>query len=87
MYTQTFIKRHYLFFSISIFLIFYCIVFTAKPSFLYRQDGVLREFGLGFKNKTIIPLWLVAILLAICSYLFILFYLTVCTKSHKLEYI
>ena len=87
MLASTFIKKNYLFFTILIFLIFYGIILTIKPSFLYKKDGVLRDFGLGYKHKTIIPLWLVAISLAVFSYLFVLLYLTVCSKSHKLEYI
>jgi len=46
-----------------------------KPSFLYHQDGSIRPFGIGFKQKTILPLWLFAILLGILCYLFVLFYL------------
>lgn len=87
MQTHSFIKKNYLFFSVLIFLILYGFIFKIRPSFLYKKDGQLRSFGLGYKNKTIIPLWLVSISLAIISYLFILFYLTVCSNTHKLEYI
>jgi hypothetical protein len=47
-----------------------------QPAFLYDRNGALREFGLGKKNKTIIPIWLVSLVLAIFSYLFVLYYLT-----------
>jgi hypothetical protein len=48
----------------------------SKPNFLYNNDGSLREFGVGYKNKTILPLWLVAILLSMLCYLGVLYYLT-----------
>ena len=64
--------------SISILLFVACFVLIQymQPNFLYGRFGALREFGLGKKNKTIIPIWLVSIILAIFSYLFVLYYLT-----------
>jgi hypothetical protein len=62
--------------SIIIFLVIFGIVQMLQPSFLYNIDGTLREFGVGYKNKTILPLWLFAILLGIMSYVFVLYYLT-----------
>ena len=26
-----------------------------KPSFIYEKDGSFRQFGLGYKKKTVIP--------------------------------
>jgi hypothetical protein len=46
-----------------------------KPSFLYNTDGSLRQFGVGYRNKTILPVWLLAIILGIVSYLFVRYYL------------
>jgi len=46
-----------------------------KPAFLYNKNGTLREFGVGFKKKTIIPLWLIAIFIAIISYFSVLYYI------------
>jgi hypothetical protein len=47
-----------------------------KPAFLFKPDGSMREFGIGYKNKTILPLWLVAILLSMLCYLGVLYYVT-----------
>jgi len=47
------------------------------PHFLYNQDGSLREFGLGYRKKTVVPIWLVALILAILSYLCVLYYLAI----------
>jgi len=62
--------------SIIIFLIVFGIIQMIQPSFLYNIDGSIREFGVGYKNKTILPLWLFAIVLGILSYTFVLYYLT-----------
>ena len=39
--------------SIIIFLVIFGFVQLLKPSFLYKVDGSIREFGVGYKNKTI----------------------------------
>ncbi len=53
-----------------------------KPAFIFKRDGTLREFGLGFRNKTVIPAWLLAIILAIISYLSVLYYLALPKLLH-----
>jgi hypothetical protein len=59
-----------LIFIFSIFSIHY-----NQPTLVYNDDGSFREFGVGYKHKTIIPIWLVVILFAIFSYYFVLYYL------------
>ena len=49
--------------SISVFLTFYIVIVILKPNFLYNKDGSLREFGVGFKKKTVVPVWLLSIIL------------------------
>jgi len=61
--------------SITLFIILFGITQYAKPSFLYNTDGSLRRFGVGFRNKTILPMWLYAIVLGISCYLAVLYYL------------
>jgi len=39
-----------------------------KPTLMYREDGRLREFGVGWRNKTILPLWLAVFIVAVFSY-------------------
>lgn len=62
------------FFSIIFFIIFYVLIIKLKPSFIFYKDNTLKEFGIGYKNKTIIPLWLVAIILAILSYIIAMYF-------------
>ena len=47
-----------------------------KPYFLYNRDGSIRDFGIGYKNKTIFPIWLLSIVLGIVCYLAVNFYIT-----------
>ena len=61
--------------SISLFLLILISIHITKPSMIYTPDGGFREFGLGFRNKTIFPIWIVSIITAILSYLFVLYYL------------
>ncbi len=62
--------------AIVIFLILFVIFQITSPSFLYDNDGALRKFGIGKKNKTVLPIWLLVIFLAIISYLLVLYYLS-----------
>lgn len=59
--------------AILLFIILFVIVQAFKPSFLYNQDGSLREFGVGYKSKTVVPIWLITIVLAILCYLAVLY--------------
>ena len=71
---KQFINKHITTLSIIIFLIFFVILNVMKPHFLYNKDGSLRQFGLGFKKKTIIPVWIMAIFLSILSYFMLMYY-------------
>ena len=55
--------------AILLYVIIFMLVQYMNPTFLYNEDGSLREFGIGYSSKTILPIWLVAILLGILSYL------------------
>ena len=70
------IRQHITIVSIVLFLAIFIIVQWIKPVFLYNRDGSVREFGVGYKNKTIFPLWLFSIVLGLLCYLFILFWIT-----------
>jgi len=58
-------------FAIFLFLISFSLFHWIKPSFAYQPNGAYRPFGVGYKHKTVIPIWIVAIILAIFSYLLI----------------
>jgi hypothetical protein len=44
-----------------------------KPNFVFNKDGTMRQFGIGYRNKTVIPIWLIVIIMAYLSYLFLLY--------------
>ena len=71
---RTFTRNNTTLVSIVIFLVIFCIFQIIKPSFLYNKDGSLREFGVGYKNKTILPLWLFSIILGILTYVSVVYY-------------
>jgi hypothetical protein len=65
--------------SLSIFLfvfIYGIVVYFIQPAFLYNVNGTIKEFGVGYKHKTVVPMWLFAIVVAILSYLFVIYYIT-----------
>ena len=63
--------------SIILFLIIYYIIQYDRPLFIYNTNGTLRQFGVGYKKKTILPIWLLAILLAIISYMIVKYYIII----------
>ena len=62
--------------AILLFITIFGIIQFMKPSFLYNKDGSIREFGIGYKNKTILPIWLLSIILGILCYVIVLYYIT-----------
>ena len=62
--------------SIILFVVIFSMIQFAKPAFLFKSDGSLRVFGIGYKNKTILPIWLFSIILGMLSYLAVMFYIT-----------
>ena len=73
--TKQYIASHMTTCAIILFLVMYISLAYIKPSFLFQSNGAIRQFGIGYKNKTILPLWLVAGVLGILSYLLLFFYL------------
>ena len=51
------------------------MIHNMQPGLIYDDKGGFREFGVGFRHKTIIPIWLVSIILGILSYVIVLSYL------------
>jgi uncharacterized membrane protein YozB (DUF420 family) len=62
--------------AIVLFIVIFATIQFMKPSFLFKTDGTLRAFGIGYKNKTIFPIWLFSIILGILCYLAVMCYLT-----------
>ena len=74
--SRSYIRKNLTSISIFLFIIIFMIVQIIKPSFIYNDDGSFRQFGIGYKSKTVVPIWFVTIIIAILSYLFVLYYIT-----------
>lgn len=72
---KIFIKNNITMFAMLLFFVFYILIIFIKPGFIFNRDGSLRDFGIGYKKKTVVPLWLMAILLALVSYVLLLVFL------------
>ena len=70
-----YVQEHLTSVAIILFIMFYAGFIYWKPAFLYRKDGSLRAFGLGYANKTVVPIWLLSIILAIMCYFVVLYYI------------
>ena len=67
-----YMRTHKTAIAIFLFLILFSIVHLLKPGFAYTHNGGFRQFGLGYRNKTVTPIWIIAIILAIFSYVMVL---------------
>jgi uncharacterized membrane protein YozB (DUF420 family) len=66
-----FIKQQPILASVILFLVIFTFIVATKPRFLYNSDGSIRPFGIGYKNKTIFPIWLLSLLLGVFCYLLV----------------
>lgn len=62
------------YYSIVVFVGLFFIIVYGFPDMVFEEDGSIRQFGVGFRRKTILPMWLLAIFLGILSYMFVQVY-------------
>jgi hypothetical protein len=62
--------------AIILFLFIFGSIQMIKPACFYNKDGSIRHFGVGYRNKTILPIWLLSIVLGILCYLAVLVYIS-----------
>jgi len=77
---KNYIRENQVLIAIALFLIIYGIIQIIKPSCFYNTDGSFREFGIGYRNKTILPIWLMSIVLGILCYLVVIYYVNYYNK-------
>jgi hypothetical protein len=53
------------------------IIHWLKPACIYTNDGGFRPFGVGYRHKTVLPIWLVSILLGLLCYFAVLVLLSI----------
>jgi hypothetical protein len=71
-----FIQKNVPLVAISVFMTIFILTQIMKPSIFYNLDGSIRLFGVGYRNKTILPIWLISIFIGILSYTLVLGYAT-----------
>jgi hypothetical protein len=69
---KMFIRSNKLMVAIFMFLTIFISIHYTKPGFIYTADGGFRQFGVGYREKTVIPIWVVSIVVAIMCYWFVL---------------
>jgi hypothetical protein len=76
MLSTPFIRENKLMVAILLFIVFFSAIHSLKPRMIYNEHGGFRQFGIGYKQKTIVPIWIASILLAILCYVAV-YYLSV----------
>jgi hypothetical protein len=71
---KTYIRENITLVAVILFIIIFGTIQMMKPACFYNKDGSIREFGIGYKNKTILPIWLLSLVLGILCYLVVLYY-------------
>jgi hypothetical protein len=74
--SKNYIRENPTLVAVILFVIIFGAIQMIKPSCFYNKDGSIREFGIGYKNKTILPIWLLSIVLGILCYLAVLVYIS-----------
>jgi len=73
---RNYIRENITLVSIVLFIIIFGTIQLMKPSCFYNKDGSIREFGVGYRNKTILPIWLLSLILGILCYLAVMYYVS-----------
>ena len=77
---KTYVRENITLVSVILFVIVFGSIQLMKPACLYNKNGSIREFGIGYKNKTILPIWLLSLVLGLLCYLAVLYYV----NAHKI---
>ena len=73
---KTYVRENIPLAAIILFLFIFGSIQMMKPACFYNKDGSIRHFGVGYKNKTILPIWLLSLVLGILCYLAVLVYIS-----------
>jgi hypothetical protein len=66
-------KENMIYVAIFTFIALFGIVNAFQPTIIYNQDLSFRRFGIGYKNKSVLPIWLFSIVLAILVYVVVMY--------------
>ena len=62
--------------AVVLYIAIYVLIVVTKPSLIFNRDGSVRQFGLAFSRRTIVPIWLAAVVLAVLCYMVVLYYIS-----------
>jgi hypothetical protein len=71
---KTYIRENITLVAVILFVVIFGMIQMIKPTCFYNKNGSIREFGIGYRNKTILPIWLLSLVLGILCYLAVLYY-------------
>jgi hypothetical protein len=74
MFEKRWMRHNKISIAILVYIILFGFINILTPAFMYNSDGSLKEFGIGYRKKTIIPVWLISILVAIVAYFSVVYY-------------
>ena len=57
--------------AILVFMGVFYLAYKSNSTLFFNNDGSLKQFGVGYKHKTVVPLWLFAILSGIVVYIIV----------------
>jgi uncharacterized membrane protein YozB (DUF420 family) len=66
-------KENMVYVAIFVFIALFGLVNAFRPSIIYNRDLSFRRFGIGYKNKSVLPIWLFSIVLAILVYVIVMY--------------
>ena len=72
---KTILYKNRIITSIFLFFIILLIIHYFKPNFIYNNDGSFMNLGVGYSNKTIFPIWFIVIILALISYICVMYFI------------
>ena len=70
---KAFVRNNNINITIILFLVIFISFIYLKPAIIFNNNGLLRNFGLGKSNTTILPLWLLVIIISIITYIAVLY--------------
>ena len=71
-----FVRTNVTIFAMVLFILLYSLLIFSNTSLIYNKDGTFRSFGIGYNTRSVLPVWLMAILIAIVLYFIVLYYVS-----------
>tara|TARA_B100000902_G_scaffold366996_1_gene389228 strand:- start:277 stop:495 length:219 start_codon:yes stop_codon:yes gene_type:complete len=68
---RDFIKNNKILATFILYIIMFAGLMIVKPSYAFNKDGSIKDFGLGYTNRTVLPIWVLVIVFAVISYFLI----------------